>query len=455
MELKNIREGMTVNGTVYQVKDSEVIVTIPHSPLEGTITLDHLSRRPLSSAKEVVQVGDNIEAEVIKKTDEILLLSCLPIEERKTFDALQEVFNDDRSVEGVVVRAVKGGLIVKVDGFDCFMPASEASDTYTENLEVFVGQTLKVRVIEIKRNKVVVSHKQVIKDAAKEAKAEELENIKVGDVLEGTVAKILDFGAFIRFNQAEGLLHISQISHHNVKHVSDVLSEGQTVKVKVIEAKSNKRSLSMKALEPTPWQQFAQAHKVGDTVQGTIVKKMKFGMLVEVARDVAGMLNKLDYSWDPRFNLAGNVDVGQAIEVKILSIDVKQGKMQLSKKHLEYNPWDDVKVKIGEGISGTVKAYQDNGAIVEVQGVQAYLPIGEIQEQRVERVQDALKLEQVINATVLKFNPKEWQMVISKKEYEERAVREEYKKYLKTETKEDQSQTLGELFAEKFKELKK
>lgn len=455
MELKNIREGMTVNGTVYQVKDSEVIVTIPHSPLEGTITLEHLTRRPLSSAKELLQVGDNIEAEVIKKTDEILLLSCLPIEERKAFDALQEVFNEDKSVEGMVVRSVKGGLIVKVDGFDCFMPASEASDTFTENLDSFVGQTLKVRVIEIKRNKVVVSHKAVLKDAAKEAKAEELENIKVGDVLEGTVAKILDFGAFVRFNQAEGLLHISQISHYNVKHVSDVLTEGQTVKVKVIEAKNNKRSLSMKALEPTPWEQFAKAHKVGDSVQGKIVKKMKFGMLVEVARDVAGMLNKLDYSWDPRFNLAGNVEVGQEIEVKILSIDVKQGKMQLSKKHLEYNPWDDVKVKMGEGISGVVKAYQDNGALVEVQGVQAYLPIGEIQEQRVERVQDVLKLEQVINATVIKFNPKEWQMVISKKEFEERAVREEYKKYLKTETKEDQSQTLGELFAEKFKELKK
>lgn len=455
MELKNIREGMTVNGTVYQVKDSEVIVTIPHSPLEGTITLEHLTRRPISSAKELVQVGDNVEAEVIKKTDEILLLSCLPIEERKAFDALQEVFNEDTSVEGTVVRSVKGGLIVKVDGFDCFMPASEASDTYTENLDSFVGQTLKVRVIEIKRNKVVVSHKQVIKDAAKEAKAEELESIKVGDILEGTVAKILDFGAFIRFNQAEGLLHISQISHHNVKHVSDVLTEGQKVKVKVIEAKNNKRSLSMKALEPTPWEQFAKEHKVGDSIQGKIVKKMKFGMLVEVARDVAGMLNKLDYSWDPRFNLAGNVDVGQEIEVKVLSIDVKQGKMQLSKKHLEYNPWDDVKVKTGEGISGVVKAYQDNGALVEVQGVQAYLPIGEIQEHRVERVQDVLKLEQVINATVLKFNPKEWQMVISKKEFEERAVRDEYKKYLKTETKEDQSQTLGELFAEKFKELKK
>lgn len=455
MELKNIREGMTVNGTVYQVKDSEVIVTIPHSPLEGTITLEHLTRRPISSAKELVQVGDNVEAEVIKKTDEILLLSCLPIEERKAFDALQEVFNEDTPVEGTVVRSVKGGLIVKVDGFDCFMPASEASDTYTENLDSFVGQTLKVRVIEIKRNKVVVSHKQIIKDAAKEAKAEELESIKVGDILEGTVAKILDFGAFIRFNQAEGLLHISQISHHNVKHVSDVLTEGQKVKVKVIEAKNNKRSLSMKALEPTPWEQFAKEHKVGDSIQGKIVKKMKFGMLVEVARDVAGMLNKLDYSWDPRFNLAGNVDVGQEIEVKVLSIDVKQGKMQLSKKHLEYNPWDDVKVKTGEGISGVVKAYQDNGALVEVQGVQAYLPIGEIQEHRVERVQDVLKLEQVINATVLKFNPKEWQMVISKKEFEERAVRDEYKKYLKTETKEDQSQTLGELFAEKFKELKK
>lgn len=455
MEMKNLKEGMIVNGTVYQVKDNEVIVTIPNSPVEGTITLDNLTKRNIQSAKEICQEGDNIEAEVIKKSDEILLLSCLPVEQRKTFNTLQEYFNEDKSVEGKVIRAVRGGLIVNVEGLDCFMPASEVSVGYTADLEPFVGQTMKVRVLEIKRNKVVVSHKLVEKDAAKEAKQAELDTIKVGDVKEGKVVKILDFGAFIRFDQVEGLLHISELSHHNVKNVSDVLKEGDTVTVKVIDAKKNKRSLSLKALQPTPWEQFAKEHKVGDSVKGTIVKKMKFGMLVEVAKDVAGMLNKLDYSWDPRFNLAGNVEVGQEVEVKILSMDVKNGKMQLSKKHLEYNPWDDVKVKVGDKVSGEVKAFQDNGALVEVQGVNAFLPISEIQDQRVEKVQDVLKLEQVINATVTKFNARDWQMVISKKAYEEKAVRDEYKKYLKSENKEEQSQTLGELFAEKFKALKK
>ncbi len=455
MEMKNLKEGMIVNGTVYQVKDGEVIVTIPNSPVEGTITLEHLTKRAIQSAKDIVQVGDNIEAEVIKKTDEILLLSCLPIEQRKTFDTLQVYFNEDKSVDGKVLRAVRGGLIVNVDGLDCFMPASEVSVGYTAELEPFVGQTLKVRVLEIKRNKVVVSHKLVEKDAVKEAKQAELETISVGDVLEGTVVKILDFGAFVRFNQVEGLLHISELSHHNVKQVSDVLTEGQTVTVKVIDAKKNKRSLSLKALQPTPWEEFAKEHKVGDSVQGKIVKKMKFGMLVEVARDVAGMLNKLDYSWDPRFNLAGNVEVGQQIDVKILSMDVKNGKMQLSKKHLEYNPWDDVKVRVGEKVSGVVKAFQDNGALVEVQGVNAFLPISEIQDQRIDKVQDVLKLEEVINATVTKFSARDWQMVISKKEHDDKAVRDEYKKYLKSENKEEQVQTLGELFAEKFKALKK
>jgi len=335
------------------------------------------------------------------------------------------------------------------------MPTSEISTAFVSDVETYVGKTLPVKVIEIRRDKVVVSHKLVEKEADKIAKQKELETINVGDVLEGTVVKILDFGAFVRFQHAEGLVHISQLSHHKVAKVSDVLKEGQKVTVKVIDADGDKRGLSLKALQKTPWEEFAEAHKVGEKITGKVVKKMQFGFLVEVAPDVVGMINKLDYSWDPNYNLAGDVEVGDAIETQILSIDTNRRRMALSKKHLEYNPWDDVNVKIGAKVSGEVKALQERGALVEVNGVNAYLPIGEIQENRLERVQDALKEGDVIEAVVLKFNPRAWQMVISKIKREQQAIREEYQKYMKTESQEDQAQTLGELFAEKFASLKK
>jgi small subunit ribosomal protein S1 len=455
MDYKNVREGDIVKGIVYEVKDTELIIAIEGYPTEGTLSLEQLTRKPVVSLKDLYKKDDAIEAQVIKKDDEVILLSRLELERQLTFDALQDFFGQDKAFEALVKGANKGGLSLDYDGYDLFMPASEVSVSYTANLADFAGKNVWVKVIEIRRDKVVVSHRLVEKESEKINKQKELESIKVGDVLEGTVIKILDFGAFVRFQHAEGLVHISQLSHHQVDKVSDVLKEGQKVTVKVIDADGDKRGLSMKALEATPWDAYAKTHKEGSKVTGKIIKKMQFGFLVEVAPDVVGMVNKFDYSWDPNYNLAGDVLEGEDIEVQILSIDPKKRRMQLSKKHLEYNPWDDVKVKIGEKISGEVKVLQSGGALVEIQGVNAFLPIGEIKEERLERVADALKEGDVINAVVKKFDPRRWSLVISKVEYDQQTIREEYQQYMRTEETTTQSQTLGELFAEKFANLKK
>ncbi len=455
MEFKNVREGSIVTGTIYEVRATELIVAIDGVPTEGTLSLEQISKKPILSLKDLFKKGDSIDVQVIKKDDENLILSRLDIERQNIFDSLQDFFSQDQAFEALVKGANRGGLSLDYDGYELFMPASEVSTTYTASLADFGGKKLLVKVIEIRRDKVVVSHKSVEKESQKINKQKELESIKVGDVLDGTVIKILDFGAFIRFEYAEGLVHISQLSHHQVGKVSDVLKEGQKVKVKVIDADGDKRGLSIKALEATPWEAYAKSHKEGSKVTGKIIKKMQFGFLVEVAPDVVGMVNKFDYSWDPNYNLAGHVNEGDEIEVQILSLDAKKRRMQLSKKHLEYNPWDDVKVKIGEKVSGVVKVLQSGGALVEIQGVNAYLPIGEIKEERLERVADGLKEGEVINAVVKKFDPQRWSLVISKIAYEDQTSREEYQQYMKTESKETQSQTLGEMFAEKFASLKK
>lgn len=457
MEFKigKVKEGAKITGTVYKVTDNEVTLDINYTT-EGTIYKNELTKKPIDSCKDLVKEGDTLEV-IVKKVDDekgIVLLSRIEIEEKEAFDLLQSYFNDETAFDAKVLNANKGGLILSALGFErIFMPMAEIDVTFVDNPEKYIGKTLSVKVIEIKRNKVVVSHKIVAKDAIKEEKKKELETINVGDVLEGEVSQIKPYGAFIRFDQVEGLLHISEISHHNVSNVNDVLKVGDKVTVKVIEAKNNKRSLSMKALEKTPWQQFADTHKVGETVTGKVVKKMQFGMLVEVEKDVVGMINRYDYSWDPRFNLAGEVEVGSELTLKLLNIDVKARKMTLSKKHLEYNPWEDIQVKVGEVVSGQVKSFQSNGALVEVQGVEAFLPIGEVTEKRISSVEEVLKTDDVIKAIVKKFDKRQWQMVISKLAYDEKQLRDEYKKYGK-ENKEDQSQTLGELFAEKLKSFK-
>ena len=454
--VKNVKEGNRIKGTVYKVGKNEVLVDINYTT-EGTIYLNELTNKPVDSASEIVSEGDAIEV-IVKKVDDekgIVLLSRLELEEAEAFDTVQTYFDEDQTFEAKAIKITKGGLVLSAMGYErMFMPLSEVSTEFVDNLDEYYGKTLKVRVIEIKRNKVIISHKAVMKDQLKEEKQAELESIKEGDIIEGKVSRILPYGAFIRFGQVDGLLHISEISHHNVKHVNDVLKEGQTVKVKVIDAKNNKRSLSMKALQKTPWEEFAETHKVGEEVEGTVVKKMQFGMLVEVSKDVAGIVNKFDYSWNPRFNLAGEVNVGDKINVKVISIDVENRKMTLSKKHLEYNPWEDIEVKIGEAVSGQVKELQNKGVLVEIQGVNGFLPIGEIVDKRIEHPKEVLAVDDVINATVLKFDKRAWQLVISKIAYEDKQVRDEYKKYLRSENKKDQSQTLGELFADKLKNFK-
>ncbi len=458
MEFKvgNIKEGDHIRGKVYKVAKNEVTVDINYVT-EGTIYANELTKKPIDSCAEIVNEGDEIDV-IVKKIDDdqgVVLLSRLDIEAAEAFEFFQEMFNEERAFEAKVIKTNKGGLMLNSQGFDrLFMPISEIDTEYVTDLEHYVGKTMKVKAIEINRRKVVVSHKSVLKDVLKDKKREELDNINIGDVLEGEVVKTLAYGAFIRFGQVEGLLHISEISHHKVDKVEDHLKEGDKVEVKIIGADGDKRSLSMKALQKTPWEVFIETHEVGDEVTGKIVRKMQFGMLIEVSPDVVGMINRYDYSWNPRINLAGEVNVGDEVNVKILSIDEKDKKMTLSKKHLEYNPWEDVKVKIGESVSGQVKELQSNGALVEVQGVNAFLPIGEIVERRINDVSEVLKKDDVINAIVLKFDKRRWQMVISKKAHDIKEEREEFKKHLRSENKEDQSQTLGELFADKLKKFK-
>ncbi len=460
MQVKNVEEGQRVKGTVYEVKDNEAIVDIGYT-MEGTVHLERLTARDVESAHDVVKEGDEIETIVTRKDDDsgILLLSRVEIEKEELFEELQNKFENNETIEVKVLESLKGGLKVRSHGFDMFMPRRQIEDKPADDLKSYVGQTLSAKIIEIGRQRnrirIVVSRRAVERARKEERKQEELANINVGDVLEGTVVKLMDYGAFVRFEEAECLLHVSEISHHRIKHPQDALEVGQKVKVKVIAADGDKRSLSMKALEPSPWEKFAETYSVGDKVQGKVVKKLRNGILVEVAKGVAGIVHRNDYSWNPRFNLAGNVQEGDEVEVKILSIDTENRKMRLSKKHLEYNPWQDVDVKVGDTVTGEIKDFQPQGALVEVQGVEAFLPISEIREEHVEKVEDVFEKGQVINAIVLKFDREKWRMVISTKAYEKKRIQDEYKKHLRTEDSEEQSQTLGELFADKLKDLKK
>ncbi len=469
MEIKELHVGDVVVGKVLKVEPNTVLVDVGFA-FEGTIYRDHLTTKPIKDCAEVVKVGDDIEVKVTKISfgddSNILLLSRLDVEKKVQSaekvaqrEAHKAELVVEAEVEVKVREAVKGGLLCNYYGIEIFVPDSLVElknvgpEALAEIKSGLVGKSERVKIIEIRnergRDKFIGSRKQVQYGLLKAKEKEEIANLQVGDVVTGTVERIVEFGAFIKIGAfTEGLCHISELSHFRTAKTEDAVKVGDVVTAKVIKLAGRKISLSLKAMTDDPWTTFTKNHKVGEKVVGTVFKKMQFGMLIEVDKEMRGFLSRFDYSWNPSKNLAGELEVGSQIEVQITNIDEEKHQFSVSRKHLEYNPWADLKVRQGDLVSGTVKTIQEKGALVEVQGIEAFLPISELSEDRVERVESVIKVGDVLNLEVLQFFPKEWKFTVSLKKAAYKSDRKEFESHLNENVSGNQS--LADLFA-KFK----
>jgi len=449
--------GDIVTGTVVKVNKEEVLVDINYA-CEGVIYKNHLTLDKIDSAEDILKEGDEIQVKVtqFKKGDESdsLLLSRLDILRKEKNQEIRNDLEVNKDYDFYVKQNVKGGLVLNFKGIEAFLPDSlifiQEEKGKKEDL---VNKTIKARIIEISqernRDKIIVNRKQLVYESLKDAEKKEIENLKLDDVIKVRIERLADFGAFAKItDHIDGLIHISEISHYHVKKVDEYVSVGDEVEAKIIKIKGKKISLSLKALQPTPWNSFLENYKVGQKVEAKIVRKMQYGMLLEIEKEVVGLLNRFDYSWNPLENLAGEVEVGDVLEVEITSIDKKKKQFTLSKKHLEYNPWADLKLKPGELVSATVYRTEEKGAVVKVEDVEGFLPISEILSERVNRVEDHLKIDDIITVEVLEFYPKEWKLIVSMKSIQEKKNRAEYENQLKDNVSGNQS--LKELF-ENFK----
>lgn len=445
--------GDIVTGTVVKVNKEEVLVDINYS-CEGVIYKDYLSLNKINSAEDLLKEGDKIKVKVtqFKKGDESdsLLLSRIDILKSELHQEVKNNLEVNKDYDFKVKKNVKGGLVLDHKGIEAFLPESLIFlQNESQDKDALVNKTIKARIIEItkqgNRDKIVVNRKQLVYEELKLQEQQELNKIKLDDVVNVKIERITDFGAFAKIsNFVEGMIHVSEVSHYHVKNINDYLHVGDELEAKVIKIKGKKISLSIKALKPTPWDLFLENHKVGDTVNATVVRKMQYGMLLEVEQEIIGLLNRFDYSWNPQENLAGNVQVGDKIEVEITSIDKKKQQFTLSKKHLEYNPWADIKLKKGEHISATVKRIEEKGAVVQVEEVEGFLPISEISTERIGKVEEALKVNDIVTVEVLEFYPKEWKLIVSLKTIIDKKNRAEYESQLQENVSSNQS--LEEIF---------
>lgn len=339
--INDIKEGDKITGEVQQIEDKHVVVHVNGGKYNGIIPISQLSTYHVENANEVVKVGDEIGAYVTKiEVDEenetgSYILSKRKLEEEQSYAYLQEKLENNETIEAKVTEVVKGGLVVDV-GQRGFIPASLISTDYIEDFSDYEGRVLELKVEELEpeKNRVILSRKAVEAEENEKKKAELLQSIKAGDVIEGKVARLTNFGAFIDLGGVDGLVHVSELSHEHVKSPEEVVSIGDTVKVKVrsVEQDSERVSLSIKDTLPSPFETIQEKYSEGDIVEGKVMRLASFGAFVEIGSDLQGLVHISEIS-HKHIGTPGEVlEPGQTVQVKILGINPEEERISLSIK---------------------------------------------------------------------------------------------------------------------------
>ena len=339
--LKTIHNGEVVEGTVIDVKEDEIILNIGYKA-DGIISRSEYTNEPNVDLRTLVQVNDKMEAKVLKVNDGDgqVLLTYKRLAAEKGNKRLEEAFNTQEVLTATVVQVLAGGLSVVVDEARVFIPASLVSDTYEKNLEKYAGQEIEFVITEFnpRRRRIIGDRKQLLVAKKAQMQKELFERIAAGDVVEGTVKNVTDFGAFIDLGGADGLLHISEMSWGHVENPKKVFKVGETLTVLIKDISGDKIALSLKFENQNPWLTAAEKYAVGNVVEGKVARMTDFGAFVELEPGVDALLHVSQISHNHVDKPADILKVGQAIEAKVVDFNEADKKISLSMKALEAAP---------------------------------------------------------------------------------------------------------------------
>ncbi len=330
-----LRTGDVVAGKVINVTDNEIMVNVGYKS-DGIIPKEEISNDITVNPKSIVSIGDEIKVYVIKVDDGDgnVLLSKKRVDVQKGWDDLEKIMESEALLETKIIEAVRGGVVSISRGIRCFIPASQLSDSYVENLQSFVGKSFNTKIIEIDRrkNKVVLSRKPVIETEKHEKRKEVLSTLKTGQLVKGTVRNITNFGAFVDLGGVDGLIHISDLSWNRVKHPSEILKLGDSVEAIVLDfdAATGKISLGLKQTVPQPWDIVNEKYNIGDVIEGKVVRLVDFGAFLEVEAGVDGLVHISEISDKFISKPSQALEIGQVVQAKILDINIEQKRMSLS-----------------------------------------------------------------------------------------------------------------------------
>ncbi|NOZ55869.1 MAG: 30S ribosomal protein S1 [Calditrichaeota bacterium] len=398
-------EGTVVRGKVLAVDESGVTVDIGFKS-EGVIPLEEFPN------PEELKIGDDIEVflDGIEDLDGQLVLSKKRADFMRAWEKVRKAWENDEIVEGRITRRIKGGLIVDLGGVDAFLPGSQIDVRPIRDFDSYIGQTMTFKIVKLNdfRKNVVVSHRVLVEDELKEQREKILANLERGQVLEGIVKNITDFGVFIDLGGVDGLLHINDLSWGRVSHPSEIVQLDQKIQVMVLDFNESKDriSLGLKQLQPHPWDNVDVKYPEGSVVEGRVVSICDYGAFVELEKGVEGLIHISEMSWTQHIKHPSQVlKEGQIIKAKVLNVRKDERKISLGLKQLEPDPWETLEQKypVGTIVEGKVRNLTNFGAFVELEeGIDGLVHISDLSwTKKIRHPGEVLEKGQTVKVVVL------------------------------------------------------
>ena len=431
--LSNIAVGEVVEGTVTEINKREVTVNIGYKS-EGIIPISEFRYNP------DLKVGDKVEVYVESVEDKggALVLSHKKARQLKSWDRVNEALNNDEVIKGYVKCRTKGGMIVDVFGIEAFLPGSQIDVKPIRDYDMYVDKTMEFKVVKINQEyrNVVVSHKALIEAELEAQKQVIMSKLEKGQILEGTVKNITNYGVFIDLGGVDGLIHITDLSWGRVNHPEEIVHLDQKLKVVIIDFDEQKKriALGLKQLTPHPWEALDPNLKVGDKVKGKVVVMADYGAFVEIAPGVEGLIHVSEMSWSQHLRSAQEfLKVGDEVEAVILTLDREERKMSLGIKQLTPDPWEGIETKypVGTKCKAKVRNFTNFGVFVEIEeGIDGLIHISDLSwTKKVKHPSEFTQIGADIDVVVLEIDKENRRLSLGHKQLEENPWNEYESKY--------------------------
>lgn len=378
---QDLKEGEIIQGKIVGITEDNVVLDVGFKS-DGTIP------RSDFTATEEIKVGNKIDVviESVEDEDGNLILSKKRADFLKVWAKIIEAHENETILTGKILKRIKGGMVVDIMGIESFLPGSQIDIRPVRDFDAFVGQTMDFKIVKINNatENVVVSHKALIEETISDQRKEILEGLDKGQILEGTVKAITDFGVFVDLGGVDGLIHITDLSWGRINHPSEVVKLDEKIKVVVTDFDMEKKriSLSLKQLQPHPWEKIDENYKIGDKVSGRVVSLTDYGAFIEIEKGIEGLIHISEMSWTQHISHPSqHVSMGQNVEAVILSLDKAEKKISLGMKQLTPDPWEELlkKYPVGSKHTGTARNLTNFGVFVELEpGIDGLVHISDL-----------------------------------------------------------------------------